>query len=818
MQNKQLTLKHIFLIMAAFSGAINSGVAKENTGALNVTAAIPESFPPYYHIDSNGKPYGFAIDIMDALAKKSNINIAYQVKESWHDVFQAAKLNEADLIPNVGATKSRSSYLLFTQPVDTFQISLFIRSESSNEITSIEDLSSRKIAAVKSNVGYKIASKIKTITTVPYDSFEQAIFALFAGHVEAVAYPKAVGWKFLNDAKHIHDIQVIKKPLKEIRRVIGVSKNNQVLFSRLNEQIKTFVTTKKYRKIYNKWFATSPSYWNADRIILFFSLLLFSLLLLFFLWRHHSVSKARQQLDKLVKLRTQELNIKINSLEKARQDLDYREYLLQSNLTNTPLAAITWDKNFNCTQWNKSAERIFGYSKEEAVGKSALDLIVPKEIHHLIGDIFETLLSKNGGGHSTNENITKDGKTILCEWFNSPITDKEGKLVAVTSMAQNISKQEQNKNELIRTQLMLQAILNAIPVSVYWKNTQNIYAGCNEAFAKDVGLTSADEIIGRNDFDLNWEGLATTAIEDDSYVMSHNLMHINKIIPQVNSEGVMKWLESSKIPLTKPDGSVYGILGVYQDISDRKESELELMYAKIEAQNANKAKSIFLTNMSHELRTPLHGILSFSDFGMERTENDTSDKLYKYFSQIHNSGERLLILLNNLLDISKLEAGKMEMELAPCSLRDIIKTVINEQLVRIQESDMSIDYDCGMKDIKATLDKGRITQVIANLLSNAIKFNQQGQPIHISVQQDQLDGIDAIYFSIRDHGTGIPEKEISLVFDKFFQSSMTTSGTAGTGLGLPISQEIIEAHKGKIWAENHPDGGSIFKLLLPLKH
>lgn len=818
MTRRELVILFGITITLVLSNFFSITYAKDTFNHKKVIkAAVPESFPPYYQINTNGEPEGFAIDIMNAIAKRSDINIKYVVKKTWDDVFKAAHDNLIDLIPNVGASKNRQSFLLFTEPVEAFNISLFIRSKSSSQYKNLKDLSNSKVGAVKSNIGYKIISKIESITTVPFDSFEQSLFALLAGQVEAVAYPDAVAWKLLSDAHHERSVSIIDESLKEVKRVIGVTNKNTVLFSILNEQVKSFILTEEYRKIYNKWFSQAPPFWSSEKLIWLFSIILLSVIGIFFVWQHFALLNEKLKLDTLVAERTTELNSKIESLELITENLNKSEYLLKSNLENTPLAAITWDSTFTCIEWNKSAQTIFGYSRDEAIGRNALDLIVTPEFKPLVGDIFKTLLSDEGGSHSINENITKDNKIILCEWFNSPLYNSSGEIVAVTSMAQDITRQNNQNNELIKTKLTLQAILNTIPIRVYWKDKNNKFMGCNYAFAQDIKLNSPDEIIGKSDADINWKGFLTSTIKEDNHVIKSKQHYTLMDDPKVDPSGEINWFETSKIPLVKEDGTVQGMLGLYHNITDRKEAEIRLVSAKTDAEKANRAKSVFLTNISHELRTPMHGILSFAQFGIDLTENDASGKLFKYFTQISDSGTRLLGLLNNLLDISKLEAGKMTMECTPTSLISIANNCINEQRSRLDELDMQIDLIDHTNNTIIDMDKERIAQVIINLLSNAIKFNAKGQPIHICLQLEKLDADDGISFSIRDHGIGIPNNELAQVFDKFYQSTLTNSGTSGTGLGLPISQEIIQLHHGRILVENHPDGGSCFKFILPLK-
>ncbi|NOQ80062.1 MAG: hypothetical protein GQ546_11770 [Gammaproteobacteria bacterium] len=247
------------------------------------------------------------------------------------------------------------------------------------------------------------------------------------------------------------------------------------------------------------------------------------------------------------------------------------------------------------------------------------------------------------------------------------------------------------------------------------------------------------------------------------------------------------------------------------------------------AERANKAKSVFLANMSHELRTPMHGILSYAIMGVKRIDKSTSEKNLNYFSNIKTSGDRLLVLLNDLLDLAKLESGKMDMNYKQSSLQFVAQNCVSEQQARLDERNQKIIYMPDNITGEGFFDDVRIGQVITNLLSNAIKFIHEDEKIEFAISNTDLSSrvvdrkekcktVPALLFSVRDYGKGIPNQELVLVFDKFEQSSNSEVGTMkGTGLGLPISKEIINLHHGKIWAENHPDGGAVFSFIIPVE-
>lgn len=243
-----------------------------------------------------------------------------------------------------------------------------------------------------------------------------------------------------------------------------------------------------------------------------------------------------------------------------------------------------------------------------------------------------------------------------------------------------------------------------------------------------------------------------------------------------------------------------------------KERTIDLQEAKKMAEAANDAKSTFLSNVSHELRTPMQGILSFASFGIKKHATANPDKILDYFQKIRQSGETLLTLLNDLLDLAKLESGKIAFKFRPANLSSLIDIVREEHNLLALEHNLTVRCEHLEANEKITLDADKIRQVLRNLLSNAIKFSPEGGTIDVT----SFKKADSIVVSIRDKGAGIPGNELESIFDKFVQSSKNKASAGGTGLGLPICREIIAAHKGRIWAENNPDIGANLSFEIPL--
>lgn len=369
----------------------------------------------------------------------------------------------------------------------------------------------------------------------------------------------------------------------------------------------------------------------------------------------------------------------------AEEALSESEERLSMHIQNTPVGAISWDFDFLCREWNKAAEDIFGYTHEEAIGRHAAEIIVPSEIRDEINKIYMLLLEQKGGTRSTNENITKDGQTIICDWYNTPIVD-------------------------------------------------------------------------------------------------------------VN-------------------GEVTGVASLIQDITERKRMEADLQDALVNAERANQAKSEFLASMSHELRTPLNAILGFSDILHNQYFGPPgSGKYREYAADIHHSGEQLLELVNDILDISSIEAGKTSLNKELLSIQAIIDDC--NHIVSVKALSKGIELEAIVTNDLPSLyaDKRAVKQILLNLLSNSIKFTQNDGKITVNAH-----AIDTgIRIEVIDNGFGIRPDKLKDVTDPFTKGSNDPHlAEQGWGLGLSITKSLVELHDGVMVIESEVGKGTSVIIDLP---
>ena len=521
---------------------------------------------------------------------------------------------------------------------------------------------------------------------------------------------------------------------------------------------------------------------------------------------YQTLAKANEEMEHTVVDRTQKLLQEMEEHHETEEILRASQSQLSFHLENTPLAATTWDMNLICTQWNKAAEKMFGYTKEEAIGQSALQLIVPEHHHTEIVALFKNSGDDIGTTRNINENLTKDGRTILCEWFNTPTKNEDGETVGLSCFAQDLTKRNQIEKQLYHSERMLQRIINTIPVRVFWKDLDSKYLGCNQLFAQDANLEDQSDIIGKSDYDFPWSEHADSYTNDDKLIMKTKQSKLNFEEMQPLPDGSVSWLETSKIPLTDTNGQVFGILGTYENITKRKLAEAELIAAKDEADRANQAKSEFLSSMSHELRTPLNAIIGLSE--LYNYDDNLSERQKDTALKIHHAGDHLLSLINQVLDLARIETGHVELEMDNVSTNKAFEECLELTRPLAEKHHVTVKIDsnkCCNHTIHA--DYNRFKQILLNLISNAIKYNKENGTVNIRCSAGEA---DSVRINVTDTGAGINEQQMSQLYEPFNRLGAETGDTEGTGIGLVITKQLIELMNGTMGVDSRQGEGCTF--------
>lgn len=546
---------------------------------------------------------------------------------------------------------------------------------------------------------------------------------------------------------------------------------------------------------------------------------------------------------KLIGLRG--LVVDISELKSSQDALRQSQQRLSLHVQQTVLGAIEWDKDFQVTDWNPAAERIFGYTRAEAIGSSGADLIVPDQVKPYAESVWNDLLACRGGGVATNENKRNDGTIIECDWFNTPLVDDKGNVIGVASLVQDVTERKRVQEHLRESEERLKLITESVHEAIFVIDEEGKVTFWNAAAEKIFGY-SRQEVMGQHLYPL-----IVPARYDNDFVNAFTLAHRRSgdqsapkrmEIPARRRDGAELIAELSISPI-RLKGQPHAV-GILRDVTERKAADealaryteelldakskaedqtqlleiqaIELREAREAALEVSRLKSEFVANMSHEIRTPMNGVIGMTALLMETPLNGEQKECVQI---IHKSGESLLRVINDILDFSKIESGKVDLERSAFDLQTLVEEAMGLHTLRAQQKGLELAYMVNRdvpRDVKG--DPGRISQSLANLIGNAIKFTDRGEVV-VRVSLDRHDGPSAVVrFTVADTGIGISEEEGAKLFQPFTQADgSVTRKYGGTGLGLTISKRLVELMGGTIGFESEKEKGSTFWFTIPFE-
>lgn len=353
----------------------------------------------------------------------------------------------------------------------------------------------------------------------------------------------------------------------------------------------------------------------------------------------------------------------------------------------------------------------------------------------------------------------------------------------------------------------LSILLSTIPALVYFKDTNLKYILVNKSFERFVNLPFYG-IQGKMVEELITEYKTNNYAEMELEVI-HSGLPLYNIEERIEKDGKEVWLTTNLAPYRDNEGEIIGLVGISWDITFRKNYENELQAAKEQAEEGTRAKSEFLANMSHEIRTPMNGIIGMAEI---LKQADLGEQEEENLDILISSTRSLLSLVNDILDISKIEAGKIELEIEDFDIRNTLKDI--ENIIYIKAEEKALDYKTFINpNVPEFLsgDPSRLKQIILNLVNNAVKFTLKGQ-VHVFIDiVDEHNDRVKIMFKVHDSGIGISEEGKKHLFQLFSQvDNSTTKNYGGTGLGLSIAKQLVILMKGEIGMESEQDKGSMF--------
>ncbi len=512
--------------------------------------------------------------------------------------------------------------------------------------------------------------------------------------------------------------------------------------------------------------------------------------------RDEQLGRHREELEEKVALRTAEL-----------MEHEERTRIILSAAGD---GILTFDGGGAIESFNPAAEHIFGYASAEVTGKQVA-ILTPVEHKHQIREFVEKYLKVPGprdSGYRTEAiGLHRDGRRIPLELAINEFFLHGRQMFAC--VLRDITKRKEIEGQL---QKLSQAVEQS-PVSVVITSRDGTIEYVNPRFVEMTGYT-LDESVGQN------PRILKTGVHDDDFyenlwktILAGNLWQGE--ICNRKKNGETYWEHALIAPVRGAKGEITHFVAIKEDITENRRAAEELRTAKEAAEAANHAKSDFLANMSHELRTPLNSVIGFSGILKKEFYGKLNEKQSEYVGYIGESGKHLLGLINDILDLSKVEAGKMTLEAAPVALTDVIQASVAMLRERALKNAIGLSVEIG-PGLEGTIeaDERKVKQILFNLLSNAVKFTPEGGSVTLTASKEE----DAVRICVADTGIGIKPEDMTKLFTEFTQLESTyTKKYDGTGLGLALTKKLVKLHGGRIWVESEEGKGSRFFFTLPCR-
>lgn len=449
-------------------------------------------------------------------------------------------------------------------------------------------------------------------------------------------------------------------------------------------------------------------------------------------------------------------------------------------------------------------------SRYEMIGKTDYDMPWKETANELVNNDKKVI--------KTGTPLTIEEQGYLSR--KVPLHNKKGNIIGILGISIEAS---QYKQIIEQDRQILEEVVAAMPGHVYWKNRKCILQGCNDNQARDVGLKSRLDIVGKTAYDIIMQNqpeeekrrqAAITDAIDEEVMRTDKVKTMEEFV--ILPDKTKAYYLSKKVPLHDRNGKVVGLIGISFDITDRKKAEEELKLAKEKADAANKAKTEFLYNMRHDFRTPFSGILSIAQL-MEKNEPDPKKK--EFLGYIAQSSNVLLDQLNEILEFIELEDGSLPQLEKQFSLEQLLSDILNMMLPFAKSKNLKLTMALDANVPKFLIgDRLRINRILMNLVSNALKFTDKGSVKFTTSVAKKANKHVILKFTVRDTGVGMPEEKKDIVFDKFTRLTSAYQGLyKGKGLGLRIVKQFVEDLNGEIHIKSEINKGTVFTILIPCK-
>lgn len=503
----------------------------------------------------------------------------------------------------------------------------------------------------------------------------------------------------------------------------------------------------------------------------------------------------------------------INVTEKLRIEriLHENQQTLSNLVGNLPglIYRCAFDQDYTMEYISEACTRITGYSSEEfKSNKVTFSNIILDEYQQMLRDEWEKIIQNKSVFEKEYEIRTASGETKWVWERGRCHYGPDDELLYLEGYIEDIDTRKRAEQDLRK---LLRAI-EQNPASIVITNAGGIIEYVNPRFTKMTGY-EAEEAIGHNPRILKSGLMPPDFYQNLWSTISAGKIWTGELINKTKS-GKLYWATKSISPIFDKTGKITNYVAIGEDISEKKKIESELILAKEKAEESDRLKSAFLANISHEIRTPMNGILGFAELLKE--PDLSAETQQEFLGMIERSGQRMLNIIGDLIDISKIEAGETTLQIKSTSVNKLLRELHLFFIHESNQKNIQLDYHCEFpdKEVRIETDSTKLNQILTNLIKNSLKFTEEGN-INFGYKIDN----EMIEFYVSDTGPGVSADQREIIFERFRQSTLNLSRKyEGAGLGLAISKAYVELLGGSIWLESEVNKGSTFYFRLPVKY
>lgn len=763
-----------------------------------LVAAFPATSPPHYDLDAEGRPTGFAIETLEAIARRSGLTIRYAPQANWAATLDALRQGRAGIIPNLGISPARQAEFDFTEPLESFPVVIFVRA-ATRDINGLQDLAGKRVGSVGGNISAQLLRQHPELTPALYVTVEQALFGLLSNDVDALIYPEPWVWGLARKAGVADKIQRVGPPLLEIKRAIAIGKNHPQLLARLNQAVREFRASREYQSIYTRWFGQPSSYWTLVRLAVTLLSAAGLVLALVLLWHYRATLRINRRLETNIRER-----------ERMEAALCENELRLRNLTQVTPVGIFRTDAQGQCLYVNETWQAMTGLSLQQALGDGWLQALHPDDRER----VFLAWQQNTQAQRASSVEYRfqhDDGRVVWVLRRATPERDAQGDVIGFIGSVTDITELRTAEIALRESEQRWRSFTESSPDHIMLLDRDGRILFLNH----DLPGISREEAIGTLGYRYLPEDYQTQMRDCCNKVFRSK--HIQQFQTQYQGEyGQTLYFDSLVSPVISED-QVSAVVLSARNITDRKQIEAELQkhqeqleelvkFRTRELEAANAELENFSYSISHDLRAPLRRIEGFGQVLMEDYGQQLDAEGRHAIERMCTGARQMSRYIDDMLQLSRITRTPLNYS------RIDVSHLAGSLAHRLQEQDpqreIAIQIQAGLSVVA---DRHLLMIALQNLLHNAWKFTADSEQPRIEF--GQTSGDDGEAFFVCDNGLGFNMDYVNKLFVPF-QRLHSDANHAGSGMGLATVARIVHRHNGEVWGKSEPGKGACIYFTL----